>query len=117
MGASVVPYRKEIVGEVRTPLLVLLVAVGFVLLIACANVANLVLARTSGRQREMAIRSALGAARRRLVEQMLSESLLLAVFGGASGLALEIGRASCRERVEMSGGGGAVVREREREDV
>jgi len=88
MGASVVPYRKEIVGEVRTPLLVLLVAVGFVLLIACANVANLVLARTSGRQREMAIRSALGAARRRLVEQMLSESLLLAVFGGASGLAL-----------------------------
>src|SRR2546430_15073739 len=113
MGASVVPYRKEIVGEVRTPLLVLLVAVGFVLLIACANVANLVLARTSGRQREMAIRSALGAARRRLVEQMLSESLLLAVFGGASGLALgflgkrllleisptEIGRASCRERV------------------
>jgi putative ABC transport system permease protein len=103
MGAGLTPLHQFLVGDTRLPLFVLLAAVGILLLIACANVGNLLLVRAVGREREAALRLTLGAGRRRLAKQALTESLVLALLGGIAGIALGTGGTRALEALQPEG--------------
>jgi putative ABC transport system permease protein len=102
-GAEVVPMKEDLLGQTRTALVVLMSAAGCVLLIACANLASLLLSRAVARKRELAVRAALGAGRGRLVRQMITEGALLSVAGGVLGLALALGAMRILERLIPTG--------------